>query len=60
MFIATLKLKRGIQVIFISLAVLFFLLTAGEITGSTLITVVAGYEAYSPVQPQCTWALQRL
>ncbi|MBE2899411.1 hypothetical protein DNK57_01015 [Methanothermobacter thermautotrophicus] len=44
MFIATLKLKRGIQVIFISLAVLFFLLTAGEITGSTLITVVAGYE----------------
>jgi len=44
MFIATLKLKRGIQVIFISLAVLFFLLTAGEITGSALITTIAGYE----------------
>ncbi|ADL58259.1 acetate uptake transporter family protein [Methanothermobacter marburgensis] len=44
MFIATLKLKRGIQVIFISLAVLFFLLTAGEITGSTIITTIAGYE----------------
>ncbi|MGB9838559.1 acetate uptake transporter [Methanothermobacter sp.] len=44
MFIATLKLRRGIQVIFISLAVLFFLLTAGEITGSGLITTIAGYE----------------
>ncbi|QEF93896.1 hypothetical protein FVF72_01225 [Methanothermobacter sp. KEPCO-1] len=44
MFIATLKLRRGIQVIFISLAVLFFLLTAGEITGSALITTIAGYE----------------
>ncbi|BAM69427.1 conserved hypothetical protein [Methanothermobacter sp. CaT2] len=44
MFIATLKLKRGIQVIFISLAVLFFLLTAGEITGSAIITTIAGYE----------------
>ncbi|MDI9617765.1 acetate uptake transporter [Methanothermobacter sp.] len=44
MFIATLKLKRGIQVIFISLSVLFFLLTAGEITGSALITTIAGYE----------------
>jgi len=44
MFIATLKLKRGIQVIFISLAILFFLLTAGEITGSAMITMIAGYE----------------
>jgi hypothetical protein len=44
MFIATLKLKRGLQVVFISLAILFFLLTAGELTGSQLIITIAGYE----------------
>ncbi|MDZ4172691.1 MAG: acetate uptake transporter [Methanobacteriaceae archaeon] len=44
MFIATLKLKRGLQVVFISLAILFFLLTAGELTGSQLILTIAGYE----------------
>ncbi|KUK00411.1 MAG: Uncharacterized protein XD44_1526, partial [Methanobacteriaceae archaeon 41_258] len=44
MFIATLKLNRGLQVIFISLAILFFLLTIGELTGSKLITMIAGYE----------------
>ncbi|MBC7101311.1 acetate uptake transporter [Methanothermobacter tenebrarum] len=44
MFIATLRLSRGLQVIFISLAVLFFLLTIGELTGSKLITMIAGYE----------------
>ena len=44
MFIATLRLNRGLQVIFISLAILFFLLTIGELTGSKLITMIAGYE----------------
>ncbi|BAW31363.1 MAG TPA: acetate uptake transporter [Methanothermobacter sp.] len=44
MFIATLKLNRGLQVIFISLAILFFLLTIGELTGSKLVTMIAGYE----------------
>lgn len=44
MFIATLKLTRGLQVIFLSLAVLFFLLTAGELTGNSTITIIAGYE----------------
>ena len=29
---------------FISLAILFFLLTAGELTGNPTITVIAGYE----------------
>jgi succinate-acetate transporter protein len=38
MFFATLKLTRGLQVVFISLAVLFFLLTAGELTGNSTIT----------------------
>ena len=30
--------------VFISLAVLFFLLTAGELTGNSTITLIAGYE----------------
>ena len=44
MFFAALKLSRGLQVVFITLAVLFFLLTAGELTGNTTITMIAGYE----------------
>ena len=44
MFFATLKLTRGLQVIFLSLAILFFLLTAGEITGSQTLIMIAGYE----------------
>lgn len=44
MFFGTLKKGRGLQVVFITLAVLFFLLTAGEITGIKTITVIAGYE----------------
>jgi succinate-acetate transporter protein len=31
-------------VVFISLAVLFFLLTAGELTGNSTITLITGYE----------------
>lgn len=44
MFVGTLKLSRGLQVIFISLAVLFFLLALGDITGIETITIIAGYE----------------
>jgi uncharacterized protein len=44
MFFASLKLSRGLQVVFISLAILFFLLTAGELTGNSTITLIAGYE----------------
>ena len=44
MFFATLKHNRGLQVVFISLAVLFFLLTAGQLTGNPTITIIAGYE----------------
>ncbi len=44
MFLGTLKISRGLQVIFLSLAVLFFLLTAGELTGNPTITLIAGYE----------------
>lgn len=44
MFIATLKMNRALQVVFLSLAVLFFLLAIGDISQSESIKTVAGYE----------------
>lgn len=44
MFFGTLKLSRGLQVVFGSLAILFFLLALGDATGNTTITIIAGYE----------------
>jgi len=44
MFIGTLNHSRAMQLVFGTLAILFFLLAAGEITGNGTITVVAGYE----------------
>jgi succinate-acetate transporter protein len=44
MFIGTLRLNRALQVVFGTLAVLFFLLALGDYTGNTAITRVAGYE----------------
>ncbi|MFQ6068153.1 MAG: acetate uptake transporter [Candidatus Bathyarchaeia archaeon] len=44
MFFGTLKANRALQFVFLSLAALFFLLTARDLTGSTEIGVTAGYE----------------
>lgn len=44
MFVGTLKISRGLQVVFFTLALLFFLLAAGDITGNATITIIAGYE----------------
>jgi uncharacterized protein len=44
-FIGTLKLSRPLQFFFLTLAILFFLLTAAELTGNTTLTLIAGYEA---------------
>jgi len=44
MFFGTLKTNRILQTVFISLTVLFFLLTARELTGNALIATLAGYE----------------
>ncbi|MGQ9782081.1 MAG: acetate uptake transporter [Nitrososphaeria archaeon] len=44
MFFGTLKLNRALQFVFISLAILFFLLTARELTGDKLIGILLGYE----------------
>jgi succinate-acetate transporter protein len=44
MFYGTLKIGRSLQVVFGSLAALFFLLAIGDATGSTLVTRIAGLE----------------
>lgn len=44
LFIGTLKFNRAMQVIFASVVVLFVLLAIGTLTGSVLITRIAGYE----------------
>ncbi|MGL1893166.1 MAG: acetate uptake transporter [Spirochaetaceae bacterium] len=44
MFFGTLKMNRGLQVVFGSLTILFFLLAIGDFTGSHLIKTIAGFE----------------
>lgn len=44
MFIGTLKLNKALQVVFLSLAVLFFMLGIGDITGDVTFKHVTGYE----------------
>lgn len=44
MFVATLRISKALQVVFGTLALLFFLLALGNFTGSTLILTIAGYE----------------
>ena len=43
MFIGTLKINTTLQIIFFSLTVLFFLLSASDFTGNAAIRVVAGW-----------------
>jgi len=44
MFFGTLKVSRALQFIFLSLTILFFLLTARDLTENTAIGIIAGYE----------------
>lgn len=44
MFFGTLKANRALQFIFMSLAILFFLLTIHELTGDATLGTVTGYE----------------
>ena len=44
MFIGTLRLNRALQVVFLSLAILFWLLALRDITGGALTGKIAGYE----------------
>jgi len=44
MFISTLKKNKALQFVFISLAILFWLLALGDFTGNSTISMIAGYE----------------
>lgn len=44
MFFGTLKKNRGLQFVFASLALLFFMLVASELTGNAIIGMLTGYE----------------
>ncbi len=44
MFIGTLKGSRALSVVFLTLTILFFLLSAGNYLGSESILIIAGYE----------------
>ncbi len=44
MFFGTLKVNRAIQFVFLSLAILFFLLTVRNLTGSAAIATITRYE----------------
>ncbi len=44
MFIGTLKMNRGIQLVFLTLTILFFLLAAADATGSATLKNIAGIE----------------
>lgn len=44
MYFGTLKKNKALQVIFLSLTILFFLLGIGKLTGNSTITMIAGIE----------------
>ena len=44
MFVGTLRFNRAMQFVFASLAILFFLLALGDLTGISAITQLAGWE----------------
>ena len=44
MFLSTLRLNRAVQVVFLSLAVLFFLLAIRDATDSEVVGTIAGIE----------------
>jgi succinate-acetate transporter protein len=44
MFFGTLNKNRALQFVFASLTILFFLLTARELTGNTTLATLTGYE----------------
>ncbi len=44
MFFGTLKTNRALQFVFLSLAILFWLLTARDLTGNTTLGTLTGYE----------------
>jgi hypothetical protein len=44
MFIGTLRLSKGLQVVFLTLTILFFLLAAADLSGVAAVKTIAGFE----------------
>jgi len=44
LYLGTLRINRALQVVFLTLVILFFLLAYGELTGNATIKHIAGYE----------------
>jgi hypothetical protein len=44
MYIGTLKANRSLQIVFLTLTILFWLLALGDITGNSAIKLIAGFE----------------
>jgi succinate-acetate transporter protein len=44
LFFGTLRISKALQFVFASLAVLFFLLALGDVTGNTSLKTFTGYE----------------
>ncbi len=44
MFVGTLRLNRALQVVFLTLTILFFLLALGDATGNDALKIFTGYE----------------
>jgi len=44
MYVGTMKLNKSLQVVFLTLTILFFLLAIADATGSELIKTIAGFE----------------
>ena len=59
LFIGTLKISRALQVIFLSLTILFFMLAAGNATGNATLKTITGYEGISAACRPCTPASPR-
>lgn len=44
LFICTLKINQALQAVFLTLAVLFFLLAIGDVTGNATVKIIAGFD----------------
>ena len=64
MFIGTFRFNRAMQLVFATLAILFFLLALGELTGNSAITQLAGWKdscagSLRSTPPLPRWSMRR-
>ncbi len=64
LFMGTLKLNRALQVVFLTLTVLFWLLAIADFTGNSMIKMIAGYEGilcgFSAIYLACAQVLNEV